>query len=380
MIRIEFRAAAFALTSILAAGVLTVGVAGRALAQEDESDIIVRLGQLQNQMRQLTGQIEQLQFRNQQLEQQVKRMQEDTDYRFQELSGRGGARPQARPAPGAIPQPPQATVNPPPAAPLPPPPQGGGGGGDAFDPAAHPNAPGAPRQLGTGRRSDAAPAYGATASNDPRIMGAERPVGMAGGREPGQPLDLSNGQDGGYGQQGYPQQGYPQQGYAQQGYPQQASAAPQAGGYPAQTYRQPPAPAVAPPPAPKTPREEYNEAYSLLRSKDYASAEQSLRDFIKRHPRDGLVGDAQFWIGESLFQRQNYREASEAFLLVTKKYEKSAKAPDALLRLGQSLAALNEKDLACATFGEVERKYPKASKSVKQTVERELKRGKCPTG
>jgi tol-pal system protein YbgF len=129
-------------------------------------------------------------------------------------------------------------------------------------------------------------------------------------------------------------------------------------------------------PAQRT-RDEYDAAYGFMLRKDYASAEQNLKAFIASHPRDKLAGEAQFWVGESLFQRQNYREAADAFVVMTKKYEHSSKAPDALLRLGQSLAALKEKDLACATFSEVGRKYPRASQSVKQTVERELKRVKC---
>ena len=68
--------------------------------------------------------------------------------------------------------------------------------------------------------------------------------------------------------------------------------------------------------------------------------------------------DAQYWLGESLFQRQRYRDAAESFLAVSTKFEHSGKAPDALLRLGQSLAALNQKEAACATLAEVGRKYP----------------------
>jgi tol-pal system protein YbgF len=90
-----------------------------------------------------------------------------------------------------------------------------------------------------------------------------------------------------------------------------------------------------------------------------------------------LLGDSQYWLGESLFQRQQYRDAAEVFLNVTSKYDKAAKAPDALLRLGQSLAALKEKEAACAAFGEVMRKYPRASAGVKSTVDREQKRVKC---
>ena len=114
-----------------------------------------------------------------------------------------------------------------------------------------------------------------------------------------------------------------------------------------------------------------------MQRKDYALAEQTMKNFAQKHPSDPLLGDAQYWLGESYFQRQQYRDSAEAFLAVTTKYDKSAKAPDALLRLGQSLAALKEKEAACAAFGEVGRKYPRASAGVKSAVDREQKRVKC---
>ena len=90
-----------------------------------------------------------------------------------------------------------------------------------------------------------------------------------------------------------------------------------------------------------------------------------------------MAPEAQYWLGESLFQRQNYRDAAESFLNVSTKYESTARAPDALLRLGQSLAALGEKEAACASLGEVLRKYPRAALGVRQGVEREQKRVGC---
>src|SRR5438046_2920689 len=78
--------------------------------QAPGGELLMRLDRLENQIRQLTGVIEQLQFRNQQLEGQLRRMQDDSEYRFQELGARGAARP---PAP--------AQARPPAAAPVPPP-------------------------------------------------------------------------------------------------------------------------------------------------------------------------------------------------------------------------------------------------------------------
>jgi tol-pal system protein YbgF len=137
--------------------------------------------------------------------------------------------------------------------------------------------------------------------------------------------------------------------------------------------------AAAPPTLPpsSSPRDAFDLGYGYLQRRDYALAEDTFRDFLRKYPSDRQAGDAQYFLGESLYQHRDYRDAADAFLAVSKKYEAGAKAPDALLRLGQSLAALNEKELACATFGEVNRKYPRASAGVKQSVDREQKRVGC---
>ena len=111
--------------------------------------------------------------------------------------------------------------------------------------------------------------------------------------------------------------------------------------------------------------------------KDYAQATDAFRSFLKEHPSDRLTPEAQYWLGESLFQSQQYRDAAESFLTVSTKYDTNARAPDALLKLGMSLAALGEKEAACASLGEVLRKYPRASLGVKQGVDREQKRAHC---
>jgi tol-pal system protein YbgF len=97
-------------------------------AQASAPDLVLRLERLESQIRQLTGFIEQLQYRNQQLENQVRRMQEESE-------ARGTARPTATMRPQAAP-----------ATPLPSAP---GRRGDAFDPTLNPNAPGTPHALGS---------------------------------------------------------------------------------------------------------------------------------------------------------------------------------------------------------------------------------------
>ena len=314
----------------------------RSVAQADPGDLSVRLDRMEGALRQITGTIEQLQYQNQQLQMQLKRLQDDTEYRLQQPGPRGGgAPPQAAP----------------------------GRRSDVFDPSQQPNAPGAPRALGNG----------SVVAVPPRIASDEPQFGAPGGRAAGAPLDLST-----------------LAGNA--GEPPPASAAPgPAAPSPAAPSRmanaaplsQPPSQlppqrnasaggaqvATLPPSA--SPQDEYDMAYGYVLHKDYALAEQAFREFVTKYPNERLVPDAQYWLGESLFQRQRYRDAAESFLTVSTKYEGAGKAPDSLLRLGQSLAAMNQKEAACATLAEIGRKYPRASASVKRGVTQEQTRAHC---
>ena len=323
---------------------------GRA-AKSDPSDLSVRLDRMEGALRQLTGTIEQLQYRNQQLEFQLKRMQDDTEYRFQQMGSRGGAAP-----------PPQMTPSGQGNAPMAPP---AGRRSDVFDPTQSPNAQGAPRILG----------------NEAVIAAPEPvgpPVGAPGGRSAGAPLDMSTLANT---DSPPPQRAVPPSTVASAGsVPMPATQGTPPSPPPQVRNVLPATPnnqqlATLPPSA--SPQDEYDMAYGYVLHKDYSLAEQSFRDYLKKYPNERLVPEAQYWLGESLFQQQRYRDAAESFLGVSTKFERSAKAPDALLRLGQSLAAMNQKEAACATLAEVGRKYPRASVNVKRGVEQEQKRAHC---
>ncbi|MEA2909100.1 MAG: hypothetical protein QOJ15_1181 [Bradyrhizobium sp.] len=312
-----------------------------AWAQSDDADPEIRIQQLENQLRQLTGQNEELQYRNRQLEDRLRQLGGGAQV------GPGGqpvpVQPNIAAAPPMQPGPAYRQPQPQPGydaqiaspAPIVQEPAGmpqaqGRRRGDAFDPSQAPNAPGVPRALGGGQ-----------------LPIAEAPIGAPGGRGAGEPLDLGR-------------------------------TSPSVPGGTLPPPRGPAAGAALntlPPSA--TPKDEFDLGIGYMQRKDYALAEETMRNFAQKYPSDPLIADSQYWLGESFFQRQQYRDAAEAFLGVTTKFDRSAKAPDALLRLGQSLAALKEKEAACAALGEVTRKYPRASGGVKAAVDREQKRVKC---
>jgi tol-pal system protein YbgF len=311
---------------------------------------VLRIERLENQIRQLTGEMERLQYRNQQLENQL---------RSAGVAPAGAAPVGAAPGTvSAVPPPsgpppqnaltqqaPRAPIQ---AAPLPsggaaaPPPQPGRRS-DVFDPAQNPNAPGAPRPLGG-------------MPGDPPVIAADPPVGVPGGRGAGGPLDLST-MSASANPPGRPEDGL---------LPAPPSRNLSATGAVA---------AVAPPS--ESPKDTYYLGYGYIMRKDYALAEDTFQAFLKKYPNDRRAAEAEFWLGESLFQRQKYDAAAQAFLEVSTKHGSHAKAPEALLRLAQSLSAMKQKEMSCATLAEVGRKYPKAPASVKHGVEREQKRVRC---
>jgi tol-pal system protein YbgF len=151
----------------------------------------------------------------------------------------------------------------------------------------------------------------------------------------------------------------------------------------------PPAPEEPPPPpAPPTAagggalpagnaQDQYNYAMGLLTQANYPAAEQAMRAFVQRYPKDPLAGNAQYWLGETYYVRKDYGNAATAFAQGYEKYPKSPKAADDLLKLGMSLTALNQKPDACKAYARLQRDFPAPPQSIKDRLTAEKQRADC---
>jgi tol-pal system protein YbgF len=329
-----------ALTTILGALLL-----GHPAAAQDASELVVRLGRIENQSRLMAGQIETLQYENRQLKEQLRKFQEDVEFRLNEGKGGGRSAPSAAPAPSSAPS---GAVN-----------GGNPGSGrpgkrsDAFDPAQSPGAPGTPMQLGSTQPSAPLPPREAAEASESAAVPPSRRLPRGAIEDEEAEADA----------------GAP-------GYDEPVDLRPPArtGAIPVPATR--PSESVA---ATRTgdPAEDYDAAVELFRSKQYEQAEMGLRQFIQSHPRDNRVAGATYWLGESYLARGRNREAAEQFLKVSTDYARSAQAPDAMLKLGVTLNALGAREQACATLAELDRKFPNAGTGVRQGVAREQKRARC---
>ena len=246
--------------------------------QSDDPDAEMRIQQLENRLRQLTGQNEELQYRNRQLEE-----------RLRALQGGAQAHPADRPP---RPQPSIAAA---------PPPQP-----DPADPAAARSSRGpasrrsqrrrrssrSPRRAAAGARpapwrclrsqpESECPGRAAGARRRPAADSAEAPVGAPGGRGAGEPLDLAN-------------TGGPRN-------PAGALPPPRTPGAAAALTTLPPS---------ATPKDEFDLGIGYMQRKDYALAEETMRslraEISRRSPAGGfaILARREFFPAPALSRRR----------------------------------------------------------------------------
>ncbi|GGD09549.1 tol-pal system protein YbgF [Aureimonas glaciei] len=261
------------------------------------SDPVQRINQLEEDNRRLNGKLEELSFQVLQLQEQLRKAQEDNEFRFQELESGNGKRTDASPAPAAAPT--QSAELPP----------------------AAPAASAPPPQV-------AAPSSGGSGDEIGGLLSGGLDTSGIGGAAA-------------------------------------APTAPAAGSSTVASVR------------PGSEGELYGLAYNYMLAGDYNLAENAFRQYADTYPDAADAPDAQYWLGESLFQQAKYTDAAEVFLTAQKKHPKSPKAPEMMLKLGMSLAKLDNRETACVTFKEVSKRYPQMSASVKKKLQAEAAANNC---
>ena len=325
------------------------------------SGIETRTQHLEQVIEQLTGQVEELRYQNQQLTTQIESLQDDISLRVARLEQGGAA---GAPATGdptlAAPTPAPAA-----AAPAPRPPRAALNNtftpSDKFDPNAPMSAP-------VSRQPSTEP-----------LVPAQAAAPSAAGSAAAAPAVADNGfniRTDAFGK------ALPADPNAPQAPPPEVPVGPA------------PAPRAAPTPGPVaaaglntapanvalpagTPKEQYDFAFEILRRQDYARAEAALRAFVKANPKDPLAGNAQYWVGETLYVRGDYQASAVEFMNGYQQYPKSPKGPDNLLKLGMAMSKLNQAQGACTALGRIAREYPNAPDPVKKTAQSERAKLKC---
>jgi tol-pal system protein YbgF len=126
----------------------------------------------------------------------------------------------------------------------------------------------------------------------------------------------------------------------------------------------------------ESPEALYERSNENLLRRQFAEAEAGFSNFLQKYPDHGLAGAAQYWLGETFYAQGDFKRAAASFLQGYKKYPKSRRAPDSLLKLGISLNRLGQGEQACAAYAAVSAEYPKAVDARKR-AQAEAKRAGC---
>ena len=111
-----------------------------------------------------------------------------------------------------------------------------------------------------------------------------------------------------------------------------------------------------------TENEAYDRALNLvLKDKSYQQAIVEFKSFNQKFPNSSYAANAQYWLGQLLFNQGQLNEANEAFLLIATDYKQSSKRPDALLKIAMIAQKQNNPSKAIEQYQLVVSEYPDSS-------------------
>ena len=299
---------------------------GTPIIQVQSGDAAYRVSVLEEQVRQLNGRIEELTFQLLEMQEKLRRQNEDTEFRFQELEQKkgsldDGATDNLASNDGETslekPEPSDQTV---------------------FNTDTDGNSEQTDTQTATAPTIDGVEIYQGEGGLDPNPSGTLGTIqfdenGNIIDSTIGKPLDLT---------------ALPKAGEAQDLLPQNAN-------------------------------ELFDLGYNHVQTGRYEDAEIALVKFSESYVDHPRLPEARFWLGESYLGRSQFKQAAEVYLDAQKRWPNSKFGPQTLLKLGVSLAGLNQRELACATFAKVTQKYPDTSRVIRRNVAYEQNAARCLT-
>ena len=120
-------------------------------------------------------------------------------------------------------------------------------------------------------------------------------------------------------------------------------------------------------------KELYDTARQLIKNRQYESAVEQLRNFIKSFPESQLIANAYYWLGQVHAAKidPDLEQARQALAQVISFFPDHSKVPDAAFALGKVHYALGDCERAKTLLSQVVEQYP--GKSAAKLSENYLK-------
>jgi tol-pal system protein YbgF len=109
--------------------------------------------------------------------------------------------------------------------------------------------------------------------------------------------------------------------------------------------------------------QQYEDAYSVYKNKQYKVAREKFEAFLKAFPKDERADNAYFWIAETYYGEKDFEGAILAYETHLKKYPKSEKAPAAFYKQGLSFIEIGDKKTGSTILEQLIEQYPKTNEA-----------------
>src|SRR5690554_489608 len=116
--------------------------------------------------------------------------------------------------------------------------------------------------------------------------------------------------------------------------------------------------AAAPGEVTEAQKKAYQQAYDLIRQRQYDKAIDALHAFISQYPNSDLTVNAYYWLGEVYLVLPKLEQVKQAFTVVVSRYPSHRKASDAYYKLGVTLDRMGEAAQARQYLDGTVKKYP----------------------
>ncbi|MCZ4336585.1 tol-pal system protein YbgF [Shewanella colwelliana] len=102
----------------------------------------------------------------------------------------------------------------------------------------------------------------------------------------------------------------------------------------------------------------YERAVNLvLKERKYDEAIPAFRDFIKQYPESTYAANANYWLGQLLYNKGELADAANAFDTVVKQFNDSNKRGDSLVKLGMIAEKRSDSATAKVYYQQVVKEY-----------------------
>jgi tol-pal system protein YbgF len=105
-------------------------------------------------------------------------------------------------------------------------------------------------------------------------------------------------------------------------------------------------------------KRDFDAALAVFRTADFAAAQISLLNFLRKYPTSGYASSSLFWLGNAQYATKDYKESIVNFRKLLSIAPEHSRAPEAMLAISNCLVELKDLKAAKKAMEDLVKAYP----------------------